>query len=143
MEEETIRRSAAIRAVVEYCDIQEGDTQRVTFAASKTSVGHTKDMALSEAPIDPSKCALQAAVNATYRKEGPFICPDCVGVPKSPLIRRTKEYTTAGSLARHYRQVHINKIKSSDEITCGACRLSFRGKSHKQAHAYSIHHITT
>jgi hypothetical protein len=142
--EEIVRRSKAIRSVADYCDVQEGDTPRIKpVAASNAPVAHDKDMVLLRAPMERKNDAFQAAVNATYKKGGPFICPDCVGNPMSSVTLRTTEYATAASLARHYRGRHITNIKSGDDITCRVCQLHLSSKEHKQAHAYDKHHITT
>jgi hypothetical protein len=132
---------------VEYCSVQEGDTLRVKhvqhFAASNTPVAHNKDIVLLQAPINPINSALRAAMHAIYTNTAPFICPDCLGNYNSSLARRTKGYTTASSLARHYRLGHIKNIKDNNEIVCWLCQLHFKNKSQKQSHAYTIHHITT
>jgi hypothetical protein len=144
IQEEIVRRIAAIRAVVDYCDVQEGDTPRIKrSAASIAPVAHNKDMVLLRAPIERNHEALQVAIDATKRKNGPFVCPDCVGDTKSSVERRTKEYATAASLVRHYREVHLKKTKSGDDITCRVCQLHLRSIDHKRAHAFVVHHIST
>lgn len=66
IEKETERRSAAIRAIVNYCDIQEGDTPR--FQRSKTSTvrrtATQDDTAVFEVTVDRTDTALEEAIKA-------------------------------------------------------------------------------
>ncbi|KKA19831.1 hypothetical protein T310_6180, partial [Rasamsonia emersonii CBS 393.64] len=70
----------------------------------------------------------------------PMICFLCVGNPGLLMEKRTRKYSTPGSLSRHVRQTHVRPCwPEGRTIKCNICRVELENKRHLMHHAESVH----
>ena len=117
LEEEIRRRNRAIRAVTEYCGIEEGGMYRLKRSSSGiTPPGKREDTS----QLDLDEQALEAVRVSVYKEKRPRICFVCLG--ENLLIeQRIQEFSTPGDLSKHFRRKHLQHIKEGDSLGCKLC----------------------
>jgi hypothetical protein len=138
LEAEICQRNRAIRAVTEYCRVEEGGTHPVRLQRSSgriTPPGKSKD----DSQLDPFVQALEAAKVSVYKEKRPTICFDCLGNKKLPIELRIYSFKTPGDLSKHYKRKHLANIAEGESLGCKLCEVPLDNKMHHQRHALDIH----
>jgi hypothetical protein len=133
LEEEYRRRSTAISAIAAYCKVEEGVTRRVQRGASVAKPTHSASTA------NPLDAALEKAIVSVYKDKRPVHCFMCVGNKKKPIVERIYKFRTPGEVSRHFKSVHLAKIKEGETVGCDLCIVRLDNKMHLQRHGLSVH----
>lgn len=86
--------------------------------------------------------ALCQAIACVRTDKRPKICFLCVRNPLLAIDKRVKEYTTIGSLSRHFRR-HVAKLQTEQQIDCRICNVKLVHQMYLQNHVekyYSMSH---
>ncbi|KAG5293363.1 hypothetical protein I7I50_03747 [Histoplasma capsulatum G186AR] len=148
VEAEYRRRIAAINAVTAFCDVEEGAPSQRTICLPKkraapdvASSTHSKKQ--KHSLEDETAVVLReaiASVQVDSPDQRPEICFLCVGNPNLQLAKRTKKYHDPGSLTRHFRRKHVDRLGSGFRGSqCNVCGVILENKMHLMNHAESKH----
>lgn len=135
------RRNNAIRAVMDYCLVEEGRTR--CAAAPVQRPGRRPD---NRKP-DSHLAAAAVSVFVSRDHERPRRCFVCVGKavslslgPHDPGMEELiREFYTSSDLSKHFRRRHLQHLNDSDNVECPACCMSLDNKMHFRNHAHRIH----
>ncbi|KAF2193597.1 C2H2 finger domain protein [Zopfia rhizophila CBS 207.26] len=143
LEEEAYRRSAAINAIIAYCNIEEGGTPRVQRARGSTvrdpPVAVKREGVELQEAVDPPDKALEAAKVSVYKEKRPTICWVCLGNEGLPIKDRIHSFYTPGDLTKHFNKKHLKKVREGECFKCDLCQVSLGNKEHWQRHGYDVH----
>jgi hypothetical protein len=136
------RRNNAIRAVIEFCYVEEAHTRSRTMVVevSSTKAGRTEDPR-RDSPLD----AAAISVFVSKPSERPRRCFVCVGkamtlVPGDPDVERLIcEFYSSSDLTRHVRRRHLANMNDGDKSQCQVCCMPLKHKMHFKNHALQIH----
>lgn len=138
--EEMQRRNRAIRAVMVYCGIEEGQAR--TGRALKRGNDDVAAM-----PVSTSTClkddALAAAKRSVYNDHRPKVCFVCLGNDRLPTLSRVYAFHTPGDLSKHFKRKHLRQIDANAAIDCELCEVTMQNKMHFQRHAHDIHGLVS
>ncbi|EQL37995.1 hypothetical protein BDFG_01012 [Blastomyces dermatitidis ATCC 26199] len=148
VEAEYRRQIAAINTVTAFCNVEEGAPSQRTICLLKKRV--TPDVASSmhskkqkHSLEDETAVALREAITSVQvdsPDQRPEICFLCVGNPNLQLAKRTKKYHDPGSLTRHFRRKHVDRLGSGFRGSkCNVCGVILENKMHLMNHAESKH----
>ncbi|KAK1989918.1 C2H2 finger domain-containing protein, partial [Colletotrichum falcatum] len=135
------RRDNAINAVSAYCLVQEGCTRRRPRPISKDSLPKTPPNESEVSPLDIA--TLSVFIN--NKTDRPKRCFMCIGqahrLPQDePRVDDLiKEFFTSNNLTKHFKAVHLAKMKDNEKTECRVCKMSLKHKMHLQSHALKIH----
>jgi hypothetical protein len=147
IEKEYQRRIAAIKAVVAFCDVEEGSPTRRLNAAQKRPAMD----ALSSAPsakrqncLSPTKqnASLSQAIASVCikdKEDRPTVCFLCLGNPQMPEYERFKSYNTPGSLTRHFVAIHVVPHPKDLRVRCNICKEDLESRAALMNHAEKAH----
>ncbi|KAF1975817.1 hypothetical protein BU23DRAFT_597550 [Bimuria novae-zelandiae CBS 107.79] len=137
LQEEVSQRNRAIRAVMDYCGIEEGG---IHLSRLKQSKGHVVPLVTREEEL---QCKvdkeLEAAKVSVYKEKRPRICFVCLGNEKLPTAERTHSFHTLGDLSKHFMRRHLANVRDGDLLRCGLCQIDIEHKMHWQRHAHEVH----
>lgn len=142
IEAEYSRPIAAINAVIAFCDVEEGaplrpiqSRKRPTTDAVTSTHAKRQECSQEDADVVTLHQAI-ASVQISSPGQRPMICFLCVGNPGLPMEKRTRKYSTPGSLSRHVRQTHVRpRWPEGRTIKCNICRVELENKRHLMHHA--------
>ena len=138
LEEEIHRRNTAIRAVMQYCGIEEGGMHASRPKQSSGSItlpGKSEDAS----QLDLNKEALEAAKVSVYKETRPRICFVCLGNENLPTDFRTHSFHTPGDLSKHFKRKHLANTGKGESIRCNLYQVDLDDKMHWQRHAHDVH----
>ena len=139
-EEEIRRRDRAIRAVMQYCKVEEGGMYPTASKLCKRSSGRaTPVKTMDEAKIDSRVEALEAAKVSVYSEKRPKICFLCLGNENLSIKQRIYSFHTPGDLSKHFKRKHLANIREGEKIQRNLCQVVLAHKMHLQRHADDIH----
>jgi hypothetical protein len=132
-----------INAVTAYCGVEEGRSYNGSrpgrpATGGASTIVNTKGQPLSS-PANPLSLAI-ASVKADKRLK---ICFLCLGNSLLAMDERVKEYTTLGSLSRHFLRKHINKLQNGNQIDCRICDIRIVHRIDLLNHAETSHGTVT
>ncbi|EDN08224.1 predicted protein [Histoplasma mississippiense (nom. inval.)] len=134
LQDEMLRRTEAIDAVVDYCRFEEGETCRLphdkrpgpkVFQEVKIEI-HVPP------PPPPPPSERDIALKAVMEDHRPLYCFICLD-----------KFSTHGGVSKHIRRKHLQHIKPDDTISCRRCDITLDHKMHLQSHAFSVHQTVT
>ncbi|OJD22957.1 hypothetical protein ACJ73_05688 [Blastomyces percursus] len=134
LQDEMLRRTEAIDAVVDYCRFEEGETCWLphdkrpgpkVFQEVKIEI-HVPP------PPPPPPSERDTALKAVMEDHRPLYCFICLD-----------KFSTHGGVSKHIRRKHLQHIKPDDTISCRRCDISLDHKMHLQSHAFSVHQTVT
>ncbi|KAH9208522.1 hypothetical protein DL95DRAFT_258866, partial [Leptodontidium sp. 2 PMI_412] len=118
------RRITAINAVTLYCGVEEGAPSRhVQRGLPGTVVG---------SPV-------QAAESSIKTDKRPKVCFCCLGNPHLTMRERVAEYSTPGSLSRHFVRKNVSKMHAGQFIDCMDCGVHLKTRTDMLIHAERFH----
>jgi hypothetical protein len=138
LELEIRRRNRAIRAVTEYCGVEEGGMNPIR---AKRRSGNVILPAKSQLEHDEE--ALEAAKVSVYQEKRPKRCWKCVGNPNLPIEDRVYEFSSQSDLSKHFKRKHLQYIKEGQSLRCELCKVSLANKMHLQRHGLVVHGTVT
>ena len=139
VEKELQRRIVAINAVTAYCGVEEGRCYRDPRPGRPARGGESAIADVEKlAPSEPD-IMLSQAILSVRTDERPKICFLCLGNSNLSMDQRVKEYATAGSLSRHFRDRHVKLLKMGQQIDCQICDVKGMHRPHLQHHAEICH----
>ncbi|KAI3326690.1 C2H2 finger domain protein [Xylariaceae sp. AK1471] len=133
------RKNKAIRALMEYCFVEEGRTLRHTGIVAAKPIQCPKK-SVAESPIN----AAVLSVLVKTETERPKRCFLCIGkamnlpldeVPEGLL----HEWYSPQDLSKHFRRRHLSRIQNDDRVDCRVCEITLDHKNHFQNHAMQVH----
>ncbi|KAF2180940.1 C2H2 finger domain protein [Zopfia rhizophila CBS 207.26] len=136
LEEEARRRSAAINAIIAYCHVVEGETPRVQHKRSSTS--HVPSVGSQQA-ADPLEKALEAAKVSVYSEKRPTVCWVCLGNERAPIGQRIQSFCTPGDLSKHFKKIHLARVKEGHRFGCDLCKVALDNEMHWRRHGIDVH----
>jgi hypothetical protein len=140
LEDEMLRRNAAINAVTAYCKIEEGGSLYLGRGSSRRVTSAAVKVEESTYPVTkPWHQAFNAAMFSVYQEERPTICFLCLGKQNLQMSKRIHSFSKPGDLSKHFRRTHLINLKKGEEITCNLCKIPLQHKKHLQNHALKIH----
>ncbi|KAF2875770.1 hypothetical protein BDV95DRAFT_626203 [Massariosphaeria phaeospora] len=138
LEEEVSRRNRAIRAVMDYCGIEEGgrsSSRRKRYSSRVVSPPDSQE----DAQLKAYEEALEAAKVSVYDEKRPTICFVCLGNGSLPIIDRVRPFSNPGGLTKIFQRKHLANINEGEPVGCNLCQNNLVDKIHWQRHAIEIH----
>lgn len=147
VEKEYQRRIAAINAVIAVCDAEEG-------APSRPRAPQKRPADAVEIPAAPlpkiqklaHSCEVQdefsvaiASVCVKSPEDRPTICFICLGNSRLPQNERLRIFKNAGSLSRHFVNMHIKPFPNDMRYECSICEEKLMSKTGLLNHARRVH----
>ena len=84
----------------------------------------------AEEPAQPwPDMALSQALSIRTDKR-PTICFLCLGNPSLPISKRIFLFSNPGCLSKHFREVHVKKLKTGQKIDCHICSVKLVHRMH-------------
>lgn len=136
------RRNLAIGAVIRYCAVKEGPVIRQTIQPTEApSQDETTNIPSAESVLHVALRSIRVK-NDEERPKRCFICVgNALSVPSDimEVKRLTHEFYAAGDLSKHFKRMHLSKLKEGDGADCRVCMMTLQHKLHFQAHALRVH----
>jgi hypothetical protein len=129
--EENERRSKAIRAIIDYCGVEEGGTPR------NHRVGPCANYGLREAVKDDEETLEEAKIEV-FTEKRPRRCFICLGNKALPVKERAREFSAPGTLNRHFKD-HLRRFNNKTGERCNLCKLHLKNEEHMKRHAFDKH----
>jgi hypothetical protein len=143
LEDEMLRRNAAINAITAYCKVEEGGcdspSRKRGWTHATSTIVQFEENTHPLVVTKPGHQAFNAAMLSVYQEERPTICFLCLGKQNLPMSKRIQSFSTPGNLSKHFQRKHLSNLKKGEYITCNLCRISLQHKMHLQSHAIMIH----
>ena len=141
IEEENDRRSNAIRAVWNYCEVEEGSTPKDHEVDLRANHG-------SRNAVDMDVLALASAIREVFGKYRTTICFICLGNGNLPVKERVHAYSSPGNLTKHFH-THVKKFNAETDEVCNLCKArnekeqtwKFTDRNSMKLHAWKKHGI--
>lgn len=141
IEEENDRRSNAIRAVWNYCEVEEGSTPKDHEVDLRANHG-------SRNAVDMDVLALASAIREVFGKYRTTICFICLGNGNLPVKERVHAYSSPGNLTKHFH-THVKKFNAETDEVCNLCKArnekeeiwKFTDRNSMKLHAWKTHGI--
>ncbi|KAF2263259.1 hypothetical protein CC78DRAFT_554127 [Lojkania enalia] len=141
LEEEIRRRNRTIRAVMQYCGVEEGGTHPSRAMRTRTySAPHTK---CKDDLRSRDEMALEAAKVSVYKDHRPTICFMCLANGELPIADRIYSFRTSGDLTKHFKRKHLANLREGEATRCGLCEVDLDHKMHLQRHSFQVHGTVT
>ncbi|OJD15250.1 hypothetical protein AJ78_04472 [Emergomyces pasteurianus Ep9510] len=134
LQDEMLRRTEAIDAVVDYCRFEKEETCRLphdkrpdlkVFQKVKIEI-HVPP------PPPPSSSERNIALKAVMKDHRPLYCFICLN-----------KFSTHGGVFKNIRRKHLQHIKPDDTISFRQCDITLDHKMHLQSHVFSVHQTVT
>ena len=139
LKEEVSRRNRAIRAVMDYCGIEEGGT-----SCSRRKRGSSRVVSPIKSKEElqlqtHEEAVLEAAKVSVYKEKRPTVCFVCLGNENLPMEDRVHSFFTPGDLTKHFRRKHLANMNKGESVRCKLCQTDLVHKMHWQRHASDVH----
>jgi hypothetical protein len=133
LEQELQRRITAINAVTLYCGVEEGAPSRHVRRGPPGTVVYS--------PVQAAKpdVALRQAISSIKTDKRPKVCFACIGNPHLTIGERVAEYSTPGSLSRHFVRKHVSKLQAGQFIDCMDCDIRLKTRKELLIHGERFH----
>lgn len=125
-EQKLQQRITAINAVTLYCGVEEGAPSR--------HVRRGPPVQAAEPDV-----ALRQAISCIKTDKRPKVCFCCIGNPHLTMRERVAEYSTPGSLSRHFVRKHVSKMQDGQFIDCMDCDVRLKTRIELLIHAERFH----
>ena len=129
----------AINAVTVYCGVEEGRSYRDPRPNPPARGGGSAIATAEKQAPSKSDVALSRAILSVKTDKRPKVCFLCLGNPNLPIDQRVKEYAIVGSLSRHFRDRHVNLLKTGQQIDCRICDIKGMHRMRLQHYAETFH----
>ena len=122
-----------------YCGVEEGTSCR-RGRPGRPAGGEVSTVVMAEEPAQSwSDMALSQALLSVRTDKRPTICFLCLGNSKLPIRKRVFPFSNPGCLSKHFREVHVKKLKTGQKIDCHICSVKLVHRMHLQEHAEKFH----
>lgn len=141
------RRTAAIRALVTYCTVEEPLWRKIIKGSADLPMPDEvrPDRAANDAMEMIKRSAMTSHAGKDIRRC--YVCvakAESLGGQDHPQFRELcQPFARQGTLARHFISKHLDALQDDDPSTCPMCKVTLLHKKHLQNHSQRYHGINT